>query len=205
MVPNQEGHGGSTFCAIASLVLLGLLDEVIPPQSEWRKDLIQWCLERQCFDAGDDKEDCSSSCCASSVLSDDLFLPHNNRSKQETVSEVSAGMQGRPNKEEDTCYSFWIGATLSLLHSDSNSEGISLLDSQKLTHYILKNQCDVGGFTKNLTAAFPDLLHSFYSLSFLCMSGSYESDLKKLDCSLGMPKSKSRVFHEQHVTKTDVR
>jgi geranylgeranyl transferase type-1 subunit beta len=36
-------------------------------------------------------------------------------------------MQGRPNKLEDTCYSYWIGATLRLLARDDllDQEGIS--------------------------------------------------------------------------------
>ncbi|KAJ3156721.1 Geranylgeranyl transferase type-1 subunit beta [Geranomyces michiganensis] len=64
--PGQEAHGGSTYCAIASLNLLGKLHMV--PRKD---DLVYWLLSRQ-----------------------------------------QDGFNGRPNKASDTCYSFWVGATL---------------------------------------------------------------------------------------------
>lgn len=60
--------GGSTFCAVASLVLMDRLDSLTERQT---KNLRRWCLFRQ-----------------------------------------QSGFQGRPNKPVDTCYSFWVGATL---------------------------------------------------------------------------------------------
>ena len=61
--------GGSTFCALASLVLMGKLYEAFSPKELER--IKRWCLQRQ-----------------------------------------QSGFQGRPNKPVDTCYSFWIGASL---------------------------------------------------------------------------------------------
>ena len=67
--PNLEAHGGSTYCAIASLVLMKQLETSFSAIE--LKKLRQWCLLRQ-----------------------------------------QSGFQGRPNKPVDTCYSFWVGATL---------------------------------------------------------------------------------------------
>ena len=64
-----KSAGGSTFCAVASLVLMEKLDEVF--SSAELEGLKRWCIRRQ-----------------------------------------QTGFQGRPNKPVDTCYSFWIGATL---------------------------------------------------------------------------------------------
>jgi prenyltransferase beta subunit len=61
--------GGSTFCAIASLVLMKKLHEAF--NKEQINRLKRWCISRQ-----------------------------------------QTGFQGRPNKPVDTCYSFWVGATL---------------------------------------------------------------------------------------------
>lgn len=61
--------GGSTFCAIASLHLMGTLDKCFSKYNLER--LKRWCLIRQ-----------------------------------------KNGFQGRPNKPVDTCYSFWVGASL---------------------------------------------------------------------------------------------
>lgn len=40
--PGQESHGGSTYCAIAALYLMGRLDDL-----PGKEELIQWCIERQ--------------------------------------------------------------------------------------------------------------------------------------------------------------
>lgn len=61
--------GGPTFCAVATLALMGRLNEVFTPKE--LKRLKRWCIMRQ-----------------------------------------QVGFQGRPNKADDTCYSYWIGATL---------------------------------------------------------------------------------------------
>ena len=61
--------GGSTFCAIASLVLMNQLDSSFV--AEELEQIKKWCLFRQ-----------------------------------------KSGFQGRPNKPVDTCYSFWLGASL---------------------------------------------------------------------------------------------
>lgn len=70
--PEHEAHGGSTFCAVASLMLMNQLDQVL--NRKQIESLKRWCVFKQV-----------------------------------------EGFAGRPNKDPDTCYSFWIGATLKLL------------------------------------------------------------------------------------------
>ena len=152
----QEGHGGSTFCGTAALVLLGKLDEVLSI-NEWRKDLIRWCTHRQV-----------------------------------------GGMQGRPNKNEDTCYSYWIGGTLRLLSRQDD-----LLDRKALVTYIMNcQQPKMGGFSK-LIGMYPDILHSFYSLAWLTLNndsinddgedenGPTRLELNALNCTLGIRQSRA--------------
>ncbi|XP_015271781.1 PREDICTED: geranylgeranyl transferase type-1 subunit beta isoform X3 [Gekko japonicus] len=95
-----ESHGGSTFCGIASLCLMGKLEEVF---SERELDRIRrWCIMRQ-----------------------------------------QNGYHGRPNKPVDTCYSFWVGATLKLLKI------FQYTNYEKNRNYILSTQDRlVGGFAK---------------------------------------------------------
>ncbi|CAB1321507.1 unnamed protein product, partial [Coregonus sp. 'balchen'] len=64
-----ESHGGSTFCAVAALCLMGKLEEMFSERELNR--IRRWCIMRQ-----------------------------------------ENGFHGRPNKPVDTCYSFWVGATL---------------------------------------------------------------------------------------------
>ena len=186
LTPGREGHGGSTFCGIASLYLMGVLDDVMksPELIGWKDDLIRWCVMRQ------------------------YSHRNNNDSTMNNGydgSDNAAGMQGRPNKLEDTCYSYWIGGTLHLLGVDH------LLDGWALREYVLKCQSPYGGFGK-VVGAMPDLLHSFYSMAWLaifdeggCCSSKLENEtceesvaqpneqvadsirqLSRLDCALGM-------------------
>jgi geranylgeranyl transferase type-1 subunit beta len=181
-VSNQEGHGGSTYCAVASLVLMDQVEEVLSgigstdcysssssgnttddtvgSPSCWKDELIHWCVHRQA-DGG--------------------------------------GMQGRPNKAEDTCYSWWIGGTLRLLGYED------LLDGVPLRNFIISCQSTMGGFGKEVNA-FPDPLHSFYSLGWLSLSSHPPSaekatntdvpplSLQKLNCTLGIRQSRVDKF-----------
>uniref|UniRef100_A0A8R1EDW3 Prenyltransferase alpha-alpha toroid domain-containing protein n=1 Tax=Caenorhabditis japonica TaxID=281687 RepID=A0A8R1EDW3_CAEJA len=70
---NDESHGGSTFCAIASLSLSNRLwSEEILTKKEINR-LIRWAIQKQ-----------------------------------------DIGFHGRAHKPDDSCYAFWIGATLKL-------------------------------------------------------------------------------------------
>jgi len=154
LLPGQEGHGGSTFCAVASLVLMRRLNQILDTNNYWRNDLIRWCVHRQV-----------------------------------------GGMQGRPNKIEDTCYSFWIGGTLRLLGKDD------LLDQEQLRNFVIKCQTKMGGFGK-FVDAHPDILHAFYSMAYLSLSqvhfgkehDPWKVQLKELNCTLGICKDRAALF-----------
>ncbi|GKY99234.1 hypothetical protein MPSEU_000878700 [Mayamaea pseudoterrestris] len=150
LLPGQEGHGGSTFCAIASLALMQRLDDVVN-EGNWRHELIHWCVNRQV-----------------------------------------SGMQGRPNKNPDTCYSYWIGGTMRLLGRDE------LLDHTQLRTFVMQCQTDMGGFSKTIND-YPDVLHSFYSMAYISMSQTWLQDdsfrLKELNCTLGIGRERAALFH----------
>lgn len=145
LLPGQEGHGGSTFCAVAALLLMDCLSDTLDKDGR-RQRLIHWCTHRQV-----------------------------------------GGMQGRPNKAEDTCYSYWIGATLTLLGKND------LLDHEQLQNYVLSCQTKMGGFSKIL-GAYPDILHAFYSMSYLSLSSKDKFELKKLNCTIGIREDRLSAF-----------
>jgi geranylgeranyl transferase type-1 subunit beta len=114
------------------------------------------------------------------------------------VHRQAGGMQGRPNKDEDTCYSYWIGGTLNLLGQDH------LLDVVALRQYVMSCQFDMGGGFGKVVGAYPDLLHSFYSMAWLSLSTRHgvEEDknnndqipLHPLNCTLGIRQDRAAVF-----------
>uniref|UniRef100_A0A1L8DU25 Geranylgeranyl transferase type-1 subunit beta n=1 Tax=Nyssomyia neivai TaxID=330878 RepID=A0A1L8DU25_9DIPT len=95
----MEGHGGTTFCAIAALHLSDQLNILSHREVEGIK---RWLVMRQ-----------------------------------------TTGFHGRPNKTEDTCYSFWIAATLKIL------DAFHLTSFEDNRNFIISTQnCIVGGFSK---------------------------------------------------------
>lgn len=84
------------------------------------------------------------------------------------------GYQGRINKDPDSCYCFWVGASLHLLGY------FDLTDFPSTAKFVLTDcqKCKIGGFSK-VPGAPPDLLHSFFSLTWLSMAG--KAGLRSLD------------------------
>ncbi|EFA75351.1 hypothetical protein PPL_11428 [Heterostelium album PN500] len=133
-VPGQEAHGGSTYCAVASLSLMGRLDLLT---GERRDKLVHWLANKQI-----------------------------------------TGYSGRINKDPDTCYSFWVGATLAILNETK------VVDQMLLRGFIYSAQDpNIGGIAK-IPQNMPDLLHSYMSLSGLTLLN--EPNLRPLNPSLGI-------------------
>lgn len=113
--PDGEGHGGSTYLAVASLSLLNVLHEIAD-----RESLLTWCLMNQ-----------------------------------------GSGYCGRPNKPQDSCYSFWVGASIRLLGAEHLTNSIA-----NAAHLLQCAHCKLGGFSKH-EDGYPDLMHSYMALAGL--------------------------------------
>lgn len=79
------------------------------------------------------------------------------------LKQLPCGFQGRPNKDPDTCYSFWIGATLRLLG------GEHLINHEKSADFIrLCTDSKTGGIAK-YPGNSVDALHTYLALSALSL------------------------------------
>lgn len=74
----------------------------------------------------------------------------------------SSGFQGRPEKEPDTCYSFWCGASAKILGCHDKIDGMSDVN------WILSAASPMGGIAK-VPSEMPDILHSYLSIVALAM------------------------------------
>lgn len=94
-------------------------------------------------------------------LSDQLNILDNNeleRIKRWLVFRQIDGFQGRPNKPVDTCYSFWIGATLKILNA------FDLTNFDKNREYVMSTQNRiVGGFSK-WPGSTTDPFHTYFGI-----------------------------------------
>ncbi|KAK0394763.1 hypothetical protein QR680_000923 [Steinernema hermaphroditum] len=129
---------GSTYCAIASLALLGRLwDGSVLTKSDIER-LKKWCLAKQ-----------------------------------------GEGFHGRAHKPDDSCYGFWIGATLKILGC------FSYVDQDRLRTFLLRCQNTLlGGFEKS-PDGIPDNLHSYFSLAALSLM--HEPTLKPVNAAMNLP------------------
>lgn len=137
--PGDESHGGSTFCAIASLSLANRLwDGSVLSRGDIKR-LVKWALWKQ-----------------------------------------DEGFHGRAHKADDSCYAFWIGATLEILDAHH------LMDKERLRSFLLVAQDqNLGGFCKiPEESGSPDLLHTYFSLA--AFSLLHEPGLSPINASLNV-------------------
>ncbi|KAI9202945.1 geranylgeranyl transferase type-1 subunit beta-like protein [Polychytrium aggregatum] len=120
--PANEAHGGITYCALASLALMGRLDAL---DASSKKRCLEWCLFRQ-----------------------------------------SSGFQGRPAKIPDTCYSFWVGASLHILGY------YHLVDTKRDQEFLKTTETVWGGFGK-YPGLPPDIMHSYLGLAAMALNGAH--------------------------------
>lgn len=147
--PGLEGHGGSTYCALASLAICGQLSDPSPlttsllsslggfpppiepsvteavPYPRWsRRSVERWLMRRQ--------------------------LP-------------SGAPEGRPGRGGDVCYAWWVGASRAIL-------GLEPLSLTPLRAFLSDSQDgESGGFAKCPDVG-SDPLHSAYALAGLALA-----------------------------------
>ncbi|KAI5643833.1 geranylgeranyl transferase type-1 subunit beta [Phthorimaea operculella] len=119
--PELESHGGTTYCALATLALTDQLHRLSEAQIEGLK---RWLVFRQVD-----------------------------------------GFQGRPNKPVDTCYSFWVAASLKIL------DALHYTNYASNRKYIYETQdVVVGGFSKWPDTC-TDPMHTYLGLAGLSLIG----------------------------------
>eukprot|EP01062_Namystynia_karyoxenos_P048727 TRINITY_DN37206_c0_g1_i4.p2 TRINITY_DN37206_c0_g1~~TRINITY_DN37206_c0_g1_i4.p2 ORF type:complete len:357 (+),score=115.11 TRINITY_DN37206_c0_g1_i4:80-1150(+) len=129
--PGAEGHGGTTYCAVAALCLMRRVDRID------QRRCVSWLLQRYAADSG---------------------------------------INGRPNKDADSCYSYWVGNTLRLLGA------LPRVDTTAAQRFSLRCQGKRGGIAKEPLAA-ADPLHT--SLPLMALAAMGVEGLAPLDSALG--------------------
>jgi geranylgeranyl transferase type-1 subunit beta len=135
--PGLEAHGGSTFCAVASLILMDKLNDTLSVGQISR--LKRWCLLKQVD-----------------------------------------GFQGRPNKPPDTCYSFWIGATLQMLGA------YNFVNSEDNLDFVLSTQDRLMGGLAKYPDGYPDALHTYLGIAGLSLIPAMSPTLNQVNSPLNI-------------------
>lgn len=184
----SEAHGGSTYCALAALSLMGALpcsdnDEIIVDGTEEClstiecETILRWCIKRY----------------SKFMLFFIFIFIRFMLCVLMLCDRQNEGYCGRTNKDNDSCYSFWVGASIAILKRFD-------LTHTSSTRSFLLGRCQhpyIGGFAK-VPDSHPDVLHTFYSLAWLAIAG--EKGTFPIEPTLGL--RRSRV--QQYLNKRNV-
>ncbi|KAK4685251.1 geranylgeranyl transferase type-2 subunit beta, partial [Tremellales sp. Uapishka_1] len=91
----------------------------------------------------------------------------------------NGGLNGRPEKLEDVCYSWWDLASLSILHK------VHWINKDKLIHFILSAQDLEGGGIADRPGDWVDVFHTIFGVAGLSLLGY--PDLEAIDPIFCMP------------------
>ena len=159
-----------TYCALSCLALLKALDQVNV------KKAAGYIVQCQNLDGGfgavvgGESHSGQVFCCVGALaIAESLHLIDDKREllgwwlAERQVD--SGGLNGRPEKQADVCYSWWIVSALSILGK------LSWINQDRLAMFILKCQdCDDGGVADR-PEDMPDVFHTFFGVGGLSLMG----------------------------------
>lgn len=170
-----ESHGGSTYCAVHAWFLVTFYEKLKSHNSLTQE------IVRNAW-----KDHLSN-----------FAIPHKEALGMWLIRRQISGFHGRPQKEPDVCYSFWVGASLKTLGI------VGLFDGENQVNFTFACDCSEtsGGFKKNLEASHPDVLHSSLGLAGLSLAGfegedenGFEIELTPIFSSLGITERAAKSF-----------
>lgn len=210
---------GFTYCAISSLANLNRLPNSPgrpPGQVSGITDLnltLHWLCSRQIASTDDDdpfdaiageldrhSSDDNDTPTAAPTVSVPIVHSTNPPPTPDPAAAWTAGFNGRSNKLPDTCYAWWVCASLVTLGQ------LDLVDAPAGRRYLLgRTQHVVGGFGKGAGDP-PDVYHSYLGLATLAVAG--EEGLKDCDSVLTFSKDvrghAAALLRERGLPVTDI-
>lgn len=180
-----------TYCALSTLSLLGTLDAVDVDKAA------QYILKCRNLDGGfgcvvgAESHAGQVFCCIGALsIAKSLYLLGDGADllgwwlAERQVD--SGGLNGRPEKQADVCYSWWILSALSILGHGSWISG------DKLATFILKCQDDDDGGIADRPDDMADVFHTFFGIAGLSLLGhlhneEVDGDYRKIDPVYALP------------------
>lgn len=173
-----------TFCAFATLALLNRLDQCNVQSG------VQFILQCRNFDGafgcvpGSESHAGQVFCCVGALsIANKLGLIEVDQLAWWLCERQlpSGGLNGRPEKLPDVCYSWWVLASLSIIGK------AHWLDKDSLVKFILASQDEESGGFADRPGDMVDPFHTLFGLAGLSLLG--ESSLNKVNPVLCLPQS----------------
>ena len=98
----------------------------------------------------------------------------------------SGGLNGRPQKLEDVCYSWWVLSSLANLNS------LGVVDRGLLEQFILDSQEEVEGPIADRPGDMGDIFHTFFGIAGLALLDASKHRLSRIDPIVCLPIGKEK-------------
>lgn len=173
-----------SFCAIATLKLIDRMNVI---NVEKAVEFIISCMN---FDGGFGSVPGSEShsgqiyCCVGALsILDKLYLVQADTLGLWLCERQlpSGGLNGRPMKLPDVCYSWWVLASLKIIGR------INWIDKSKLKEFILACQDDETGGISDRPGDLPDPFHTLFGLAGLSLMGEMKGTITEVNPVFCMP------------------
>ncbi|KAF8066736.1 terpenoid cyclases/protein prenyltransferase alpha-alpha toroid [Lyophyllum atratum] len=160
-----------TYCAVSALSLLGKLDLL---DGEPKEKTVNYIVRCRNFDGG------FGSSIGAESHAGQVFVCVAALAILDRLDEVdiqtlgwwlcerqlpNGGLNGRPEKLEDVCYSFWVLSAMAIL------DKIPWIDAEKLTGFILSAQDTEGGGISDRPGDMVDVFHTLFGVAGLSLLG----------------------------------
>ena len=124
-----------------------------------------------------------STYCAVAALSMLKKLPNSpEKCLKWCMMRLKKGFHGRPQKDDDTCYTFWVGGALKLLTKEADFEVSRII--LNAVDFVLSTQDGIMGGLAKLPENSPDPLHTYLGLAGLSLANF--QDLRPVDAELNI-------------------
>jgi len=176
-----------SYCAIATLSLLGRLDAI---DTEAAAAFINSCKNPDGgygVSPGAESHAGQIFCCLATLFILERLPPVSDPADPLPEWLVwrqlpCGGLNGRPEKLEDVCYSWWVLSCLALLRPQ-----MDWIDGAKLTEFILACQDPVSGGFADRPGDMPDVFHTLFGIAGLALLNHVELGLEPVDPAYCMP------------------
>jgi len=184
-----------SYCAIASLSLLGE-DALSVLDLEGAAQFIKNCSN---FDGGyGATPGCESHagqifCCVATLqildkLDEYVDIPRLGAWLSQRQNDLDGGLNGRPEKLQDVCYSWWVLSSLEMIHRKH------WIDIQVLINFILSCQDNVRGGFADRPGNVTDLFHTLFAITGLSLLGyKCSKQLESIDPIYCLPKKVLKI------------
>jgi geranylgeranyl transferase type-2 subunit beta len=174
-----------SYCALSTLSLLSSLDRVDIPKA------VEYIASCQNLDGGfgsmkgaESHAGQAFTCIGALSIAKSLHVIRHQDLLGWWLAERqcdSGGLNGRPEKQADVCYSWWILSVLSIIGR------VDWIHRDKLASFIAKAQDPDDGGIADRPDDMPDVFHTFFGLAGLSLLGKLPESYRKIDPVYALP------------------